>query len=155
MATAQTDTATPKAATLAAWKKSKLHYVTLPSATVVGIEIPDLPQLIKTGSLPNELLDAAIREAEGEGKKREITREDIIERADFYNKLCVLTVKEPTLSEEDAAGIPFEDKEMVVEFATRQRDLDAIGHHLGGLEKVKDFRKFRGISSVLEDLGDE
>lgn len=141
----------PKVSSKKDWKARKRHYPTLPSGVVVGIEIPDLPNLVKAGAIPNELIDTAISVASG----RKPTRDDIVQQADFYNKLCALTVVEPEdVTEADfAAGeVPFEDKEMLVEFATRQRDLDAIGHHLAGLDKVKDFRTFRGIFGSDEDV---
>lgn len=140
----------PKVATLASWKKAKTHPVTLNSGAVVEIQIPDLPSLVKTGTIPNELVDIAIGVASG----AKITKEDIVKQADFYNKLCALTVVSPVVTEEQFASdvLPFEDKEMIVEFATRQRDLDAIGHHIGGLEKVKDFRTFRQLGSIYEGL---
>lgn len=146
----ETQQTPPKAASLSAWKKAKRHTVTLPSATVVEIEIPDLPNLVKAGAIPNELIDVAIGVAQG----KKVTREDIVQQADFYNKLCALTVVAPDASEEDFASgsIPFEDKEMLVEMATRQRDLDAVGHHLAGLEKSKDFRSFRGIINFDQDV---
>lgn len=139
-----------KAASLSAWRANRLHQITLPSSTVVEIEIPDLPTLVKTGTIPNELVDIAIGVAQG----KKITRDDIVQQADFYNKLCSLTVKSPAVTEEDFASgaLPFEDKEMIVELATRQRDLDAIGHHIGGLEKVAEFQKFRGLSDQYTGL---
>jgi hypothetical protein len=141
---------TTKSASLAAWKKNRNHSITLPSSTVVEIVIPDLPGLVKTGAIPNELVDIAIGVAQG----KKVTREDIIQQADFYNKLCALTVTAPTVTEEDfsSGALPFEDKEMIVEFATRQRDIDVVGHHIGGLEKVAEFRSFRGISAQYESL---
>lgn len=139
-----------KPATLAQWKKAKTHLITLPSGTVIEIEIPDLPSLVKSGQIPNELIDTVI----GIIERKKITREDILNQVDFYNKLVALAVKSPAVSEEDVAAgvIPFEDKEMIVEFATRQRDLDVLGHHLAGLEKVSDFRSFRGLSPSYEDV---
>lgn len=136
--------------TAAQWKKLKTHPITLPSSAVVDIEIPDLPNLVKTGAIPNELVDVAIGVANG----KKVTREDIIQQADFYNKLCAITVKNPAVSEDDFASgaVPFEDKELIVELATRQRDLDAVGHHIGGLEKVSAWRSFRGISDSYEDV---
>lgn len=139
-----------KTTSLAGWKKSKRHTITLPSAAVVDIEVPDLPELVKTGGIPNDLVDIAIGVAAG----KKVTREDILQQADFFNKLCALTVVEPKVAEEDFASgaLPFEDKEMLVEIATRQRDLDAVGHHLAGLEKSKSFRTLRGIFSGDENL---
>jgi hypothetical protein len=144
-------TDTTKPVTAAQWKKAKTHTITLPSASVVEIEIPDLPALVKAGQIPNELVDMAIKVAQG---KKEVTREDIVQQADFYNKLCAISVKSPVVSEEDFAngGIPFEDKEMIVELATRQRDIDAVGHHIAGLESVKEWRNFRGLTFGYEDM---
>lgn len=139
-----TDTDDVKVASLSDWKKNKTHTVTLPSGTAVEIQIPDLPGLVKAGTIPNELVEVAIAVSEGEKK---VTRDDIIKQSDFYNALAALTVTKPTVTEEDFSNgaLPFEDKEMIVEFATRQRDIDAIGHHIGGLEKVRDWKSFRSI----------
>lgn len=142
-----------KPTSLSAWKKAKRHTITLPSASVVEIEVPDLPNLVKAGQIPNDLLDIAIGVAQG----KKVKREDIVDQADFYNKLCAMTVKVPEVTEADFASgaIPFEDKEMLVEIATRQRDLDAVGHHLAGLEKSKSFRAVRGLLTGFEDLENE
>lgn len=147
---APTKTQTSKAVTAAGWKALKNHTVTCPSSAVVVIKIPDLPELVKAGQIPNDLVETAIGVASG----RKVTRDDVIQQADFYNKLAALTVVEPVVTEENFANgdIPFEDKEFLVEIATRQRDLDAVGHHLGGLEKSRDFRTFRGIIGSYEDV---
>jgi hypothetical protein len=137
-----------KTATLAQWKSNKRHTVTLNSGTVVEIEIPDLPKLMQAGQIPNDLLDIAIDVASG----RKITKEDIEAQGKFYNHLVPLTVISPKITVEDAEELPFEDKELIVEIATRQRDIDAVGHHIGGLEKTKAWRNFRGIYTSDEDL---
>jgi hypothetical protein len=54
-------------------------------------------------------------------------------------------VLEPTITPEDVKDIPTEDKEMLVAFANRARDLDAVGHHLAGLERLADWRRFRNF----------
>lgn len=135
--------------TLSKWKKSRVHEVTLPSGFQVKIIIPNLPQLIKAGQLSNELINAALGATQGDEK---ITRETIEQQADVYNKLVSITVKEPTVTEEDVAELPYEDVEMIVELATRQRDIDAVGHHIGGLEKIEEFRKFRSLGFSSEDI---
>lgn len=134
---------------LTSWKKSRRHSVVLPSGFEVDIEIPNLPQLIKSGQLSNELINAALGATSGDEK---ITRETIEQQADVYNKLVSLTVKEPNVTEEDVAELPYEDVEMIVELATRQRDIDAVGHHIGGLEKLEEFRKFRSLGFSSENL---
>lgn len=137
------------ATTATKWKKAAEHEITVPSGEVVKIKIPDLPALIKTGQIPNNLIDAAIGVISG-GKK--VDREFVVEQGEFVDKLVALTVVEPSITEEDAKHIPVEDKELISELATRQRDLDAVGHHIGGLHTNKDFRTFRGLTTGYEDL---
>lgn len=138
--------------TLAGWKKAKRHGVTLPSGVSVQVEIPNLPALIKTGQIPNDLVDLTIKAAQGD---LIVDKELISQQADFTAKLVAITVKEPEITEDDVAELPYEDCELLVEVATRQRDLDAEGHHIGGLEKSADFRRFRGLDfgdTTLADL---
>lgn len=132
---------TPKPTRKDAWIKSKRHTITLPSSMVVEIELPNLPQLIKSGKVPNELLDAAI----GAGPDTEITREMMEQQADFYAYLVSVTVIEPQITADDVSDLPFEDVEMIAAFAMRQRDMDAVYKHMSGLEKVASFRKFRRL----------
>jgi len=135
---------------LADWKKSKRHEVVLPSGFMVEIEIPNLPQLVKTGHFSNDLMEAAI----GVISKQEITRDLIDKQADFYTKLVALTVKSPEITEEEVSELPFEDVEMLVELATRNRDIDALYRHIGGLHRSATWRNFRGLDNEYEDLGD-
>lgn len=130
---------------LAAWKQAKRHTITLPSSFEVEIEIPNLPLLVKTGQFPNELLDAAL----GAIQRQELTKELMDQQSDFYHKLVALTVKSPEITEEDVAELPFEDVELIVEIATRNRDLDALGRHIAGLHTSREWRTFRGL-----DYGD-
>lgn len=127
--------------TVKAWKKARRHTVTLPSGFDVDIEIPNLQAMVKTGQIPNHLIDAAI----GAIEQDKVTPELIKEQADFYQMLVVAMVKEPQLEPEDFDDLPYEDIELLVELGTRQRDLDAVGAHIGGLHKSSDFRKFRNL----------
>lgn len=127
--------------TLAGWKKAKRHAVKLPSGFEVEIEVPNLPLMIKAGTIPNHLLDAAL----GAIERQQITTELIKEQADFFELLVSTMVKEPELTAEDVREIPFEDVELLVEIGTRQRDVDAVGNHIGGLHTSKEWRQFRGF----------
>lgn len=129
----------PKLDRKSSWKKSKFHDVTCPSGTVVTIQIPNLPALIKSGRVPNELLDAAI----GSGPDTEITKEMIEKQADFYNFLVSITVTDPVVEPHEVSELPYEDVEMIASLALRQRDMDAVYKHIGGLDKVSSFRTFR------------
>lgn len=135
----------------AAWKAAKRHKAILPSGFEVEIELPNLAQMVKTGQIPNNLIDAAVRVATGDVPDK-VTPELLAEQAEFYNKLVVLAVKDPEITEEDVEDLPYEDLEMIVEIATRQRDMDAAYRHLGGLEKVESFRAFRGIPDFESDV---
>lgn len=125
-----------------AWGARKTHSVVLPSGAEVTIQIPSLPMLARTGQIPNDLIENAVLAMQGEA---EITAELLVEQADFYDKLIALTVVEPKITEEQVAGLPYEDVEMLAELATRQRDVDALGRHIAGLHKSKEFRTFRTV----------
>jgi hypothetical protein len=131
-----------KATTLAAWKKAGVHTITLATGVEVDIKVPNLPELVSAGEFPNHLVDTAIAVASGDTK---VTAEEIKSQAEFYRHLVSKTVVTPTLTPEEAAEIPFEDIELLSAIATRQRDVDALGHHIAGLDKSEDWRKFRGI----------
>jgi hypothetical protein len=126
----------------AAWKKKAFHTPLLPSGSRVKIKIPDLPRLIETGKIPNHLLDAALGVANS-NEDTKPSKELIAQQREFTDTLVMLTVVEPKLTEADMDDVPYEDKEMIVAFATRQRDLDAEGEHLAGLTTSSKFRKFR------------
>lgn len=140
------DTA-PRPISAAAWKRAATHTVTLHSGAVVEIKIPDLPKLIEAGAIPSSLVDAAlaVAGAVSQGTPEAPSRELIIQEGEFKDILVRLTVVTPKLSEEDVKDIPTEDKEIITEIATRQRDMDAEGNHISGLDKSEKFRKFRRI----------
>lgn len=133
------------------WKKSATHEgITLPSGAVVDIRIPNLPAMVKAGKLPNQLVEVATQAA-ATGQ----VPDDLLERLDEYNNFLVVnTVAAPEVEESDVPDLPYEDVEMIVAFATRQIDTDAIGHHLAGLETVDSFRRFRGLDARYPNLLD-
>ena len=144
-----------KAATKTGWFKAKRHEgVTLPSGTVVTLQLPNLSLMLKTGQLPNGLVEAAVAQQNAVANNREITREMIENQWDYYAFLVSKTVVEPTISAEEVAEIPAEDIEMLVEIATRQRDMDAVYRHLSGLDTQESFRRFRGLAASLADMED-
>lgn len=149
------------------WARAAIHTITLPSGAVVKIKLPDLAALIKGGQIPNPLLEIAQKigagepvtapeEGKGEGDDKEsgVSKELIGQISDFHAFLVSKTVVEPTVSQDEVAAgaIPTEDIAVIVQFALRERDFDVVGHHLGGLEKVTEFRKFRGLDLSVEDI---
>lgn len=134
----------PKPTTLSAWKKAATHYPLLESGVRVGIRIPDLPALIESGDIPDNLLDAAINVAGG-ADNAPPTKDLIVKQREFTDLLVTRTVVEPKITVEDAAGLPYEDKVMLVNIAIRRIDLDAEGEQLAGLTKSEKYRKFRQL----------
>lgn len=132
-----------KTTTLAGWKKNREHTVMCPSGTYVTIRIPDLPRMIEAGHIPQHLLDAAI----GVAMKpdQEPSLELIKQQREFSDRLVMLSVVDPKISESDLEDIPYEDMEFIVAVSTRQRDLDVLGRHIAGLTDLKEFRQFRQL----------
>lgn len=139
--------ATP-ASTKTNWKKAGEHEVKLPSSTVVKIRLPNLPEMIRGGSFPNNLLPIAIKRV----KEEEITADKISELADYHRFLVHTMVLSPPIELEDVPDLPSEDVDMLIAFANRERDTDAVGHHLSGLETDEQFRKFRRLDGSDADL---
>lgn len=140
-----------KPVSAAAWKKNAYHTVLCPSGSFVTIRIPDLPALIESGAIPQHLLDAAIGVATSQSDV-EPSLELVKQQREFTDKLTELTVTSPKLTEADVADVPYEDKEFLVQVGTRQRDFDAEGSHIAGLDKSAKFRRFRGITDSDEDV---
>jgi hypothetical protein len=149
-----------------AWKKAAVHTVTLPSGMQVDITVPSLSKLAKYGKLDNELLsDATPAPVEGQeivlpeppaAPSMEERKKALADLADFQSWLVSITLVDPKLSPEEVLEyVPTEDLEVLVEFATRKRDMDVKGHHLGGLERSAEWREFRGLPPLDPDLLDE
>jgi hypothetical protein len=130
---------------LSQWKKAGIHDVTLASGFKVKIKLPNLPELVRSGEFPNHLVDTAIKVASTPAEDQKITPEDVKAQAEFYCALVSFALVEPAVTPEDVKELPFEDIELLAALATRQRDLDALGHQIAGLDKNEDWRKFRGI----------
>ncbi len=129
--------------TAAQWKKNKQHKITLPSGTVVEIVLPNLQFLMKTGQIPNGLVELVTKVQTTPDLT--VTPEMMKEQYDFTRFVVARTVVAPKITEDDVDDLPAEDIEMVMDFAMRNRDVDILGHHLAGLETQADWRKFRGI----------
>lgn len=145
------DGPTGRVSSASAWKKRKVHKdITLPSGAQVDVELPNLAQLVKSGTLPNELLEAAVKQ----NRADEISRELLEETWDFTRFIVPLTVASPKIEASDVDELPIEDVEMLAAFAARRTDIDAVGHHLAGLEAVASFRDLRGLITTDPALFD-
>lgn len=138
------------------WKKAGQHDVTLASGFEVAMRIPNLPELVQSGEFPNHLVETAIKLANADpaDPENKITADDIKEQAEFYRALVSKSLVDPEVTPEEVKDLPFEDVELIVSIATRQRDLDAVGNHISGLEKSEQWRRFRKVQDIYEDLED-
>lgn len=141
-----------------AWKKAGVHTVTLPSGAVVDIRIPNLAQMAQAGELDNDLLQYAVPNLPTDADEEptpEQKKENLTKLANFHQWLVSKTLVSPALSPDEVKEtVPTPDLEVLVELASRRRDMDVVGHHIGGLEVSAEFRKFRGIESGDEDFLD-
>lgn len=144
----------------AKWKAAKQHTVTLPSGAEIKIELPDLATMIKGGQVPNELLDVATKVGAGKGiepsDEPDEQRKLLGQVSEFNAFLVEQTVVEPAVTKEEvlAGDLPAEDVDLLIQFALRKTDFDAVGKHLGGLDTVDSFRQFRGLDASLANLLD-
>lgn len=147
-----------KAASKSEWVKSAVRTATLPSGTLVEFELPDIPDLVKGGTLPNELTkiatDAVAGKAFVDPDSDEIPEGLVDDVIHFQRFLVAAMVHSPKIVIEDVPKLPADDREMLLAFAFRQRDMDAVGHHISGLEKLSSFRRFRDLDSSPADFLD-
>ena len=150
-------TESPKATSAAGWKKAKVHQgVTLPSGTVVDITVPNLVTMIASGELPNPLIDAAMQAQGGSPDQQEkLSPETLKDTWEFIRFIVPGMLVKPTITADDIDDLPVEDVEMLAGFATRRNDIDAVGHHLGGLETSRRFRELRGLITLDEALSSD
>jgi hypothetical protein len=148
----------PKPTSKSGWKKAGVHTVTLPSGVVVEIRIPNLAAMAQAGELDNDLLQYAVPDLpqdETEEPTPEQKKANLTKLANFHQWLVSKTLVDPALSPEEVKEtVPTPDLEVLVELASRRRDVDVVGHHIGGLEVSAAFRTFRGIESGDEDILD-
>ncbi len=156
----QTDSRGPQKVTSAAQlKKRAVHDdVTLPSGAIVSIKLPNLSQMIKAQTLPNELVEAALRQqvqpGEDANKPKPLTREDLEQDWDFVEFIVPITLHTPKITAEDVKDLDPMDTTMLANFAARRTDIDAVGHQLGGLDTQASFRQHRGFFDFDKALAD-
>lgn len=134
-----------KTSTKTSWKNVKVHKdIRLPSGALVDIQLPNLTDLAKSGTIPSELL-TLVTEAVTGGGLDDVDTSLLSKLDDLHRFIVARTVVSPEITEEDVNDLPPEDIATLVEFAFRQRDRDVVGHHLGGLETLAEWRRFRNI----------
>lgn len=121
--------------TLAAWKKSDEHEITLPSGSKVKIRPLDLEMHMLLGETPGGLRQKALQELtrkiEG-GQASDAERTEADQMAVSYHRalICQMVIA-PKLVEDDLSDIPERDVKMLLEIALRSRSTDAAGAAIG------------------------
>lgn len=141
----------PKRARSAADLKARAIHrgVTLPSGAIVSVRLPNLSQMIKSGALPNDLVEAALKTQNTD----QVTREMIEENWDYTEFILPKILVDPEITAEDVKDLDVLDVELLSNLAARRTDTDAIGRQLGGLDTQESFREFRDRESLREALG--
>jgi hypothetical protein len=125
-----------------AWKAQAVHKgVVLPSGAVIAVKVPNLAALAQAGEIPNELVDIATTSANAGGD--EIPADALEKLAKLQDYLVAVTVVEPKITQEDVKDLPTEDITFITEIAYRQRDIDAVGNSISGLDRVSKYATFR------------
>lgn len=129
-------------ATKTAWMKAAEHPgVVLPSGAVITVRIPNLAKLAQSGEIPNELVDiAAAAEQAGD---RDMPADALEKLAKLQDFLVAETVVAPKITPDEVSKLPAEDLPFLAEIAYRQRDVDAVGNSIAGLDKLAKYATFR------------
>jgi len=136
-----------------AWKKAGVHTgVVLPSGFVISVKIPNLPALAESGSIPNELVDLAVA-MQGDDPPP-VDSDALTKLSELQSFLVSKTVVEPAITPDEVSDLPAEDLQFIIEIAYRQRDVDALGNQISGLDKLAKYATFRDVSYGDEALLD-
>lgn len=157
-------TAARKPESKAGWRRRNdagPHTATFPSGAVLKFTIPDSGSLLVAGRLPDRLRETALLCAghpEGaEGFMLELVTTAIVqaERSELvtqaiedgialgHHLVAAMLVEPKVTAEEVAAGeFPELDVKMLLEFAERRRNLDAVGQEVP-VAVVTDYARFR------------
>lgn len=151
--TDQTPRGPERVTTAAQLKKRAIHKdVTLPSGAIVEIKLPNLSQMIRAGTLPNDLVDAALKQQVAPGEDPDaakmLTREDLEQDWDFIEFIVPLVLHKPEVKAEDVKDLDPMDVTMLANFAARRTDIDAVGCQIGGLDTQESFRRHRGFFDI-------
>ncbi len=136
-----------KVVSLSQWERRGVHTITTHSGAVVEIRLPDIVELIESGVIPQHLLETATRVANAAqtGNVPEVSLEQLLQQRDFVNAVTIAALVNPKVTEETVNKVPIEDRELITQIATRSRDRDAVGDHIGGLHESEKWRRFRGV----------
>lgn len=139
---------------LAGWKARSLMRPTLPSGTKITMRALTLDELFAEGAVPEDLVQVAllnmqpgalIRRLAGHVAADEREQADKLSRDNLAlrDRLVLVAVVAPKLSEADLAEIDPYDKAMIAQLAQRLIDTDAEGVKIGA-DSLDAFRRVCG-----------
>lgn len=132
-----------------AWKKSGVHKgVVCPSGAVISVRLPNLAELAEADAIPNELVDIAT--AAGQVEPDQVPDDALKKLAQLQRFIVSVAVVEPSITPEDVRELPTEDIAFIEQIAYRQRDVDALGNQIAGLDKLAKYATFREIDDSDE-----
>jgi hypothetical protein len=151
-------------ASLAGWKQRRYALATLPTGLKVRLRSVTLDELAAEEGLPDTLVRVAVLEQlpggavaemardmvagpEGIARTRELSRDVLALR----DRLILRAVVEPALEQADLADLDPFDKGMIAALASRERDDDAAGRRVWGVEPLNTFQVFRDVHGCAED----
>lgn len=153
-AQAEANVAAMKTKNKTEWKKKAVHSnVVLPSGAVISVKVPNIAALAQSGEIPNELVDIATATS-NMASPEDIPADALEKLAKLQNYLIALTVVEPSITEDDVKDLPAEDIPFITDIAYRQRDIDAVGRSIAGLDRVGKYARFRDDDDRDEALLD-
>lgn len=143
-----------KRVTLAEWRASRRHELTLPSGLVVVVRDVDMTDLFVTGMLPDSVIDLA--NSSSESGKEELELEEVLalvkkngkDFADMMDAFVQAALVEPKVGETaddehiTLAELPMGDKTAIMQFVNR------------GAEQMRPFRPETGEPVAAVQPGD-
>lgn len=108
----------------------RAEHLQLPSGATILVIKPEPLEWILSGRIPQRLLSATLQSESGEGVNRAMTREEILDLAQFARQLVLASVVEPRIGEGPGEialdEVPVEDRAFIFEWACR-----ALGREKG------------------------
>ncbi len=118
------------------WTEIKTEILVLPSGAIAEVKKLDLIEEATAGHISVDLLNDTIEKAEDKSNKSKTNKfkqQDLTDMVELINRITVLTVVKPEISEEDVVKIPFQDRQFIFDYINK----------VPGSKKLKPFRKKR------------
>jgi hypothetical protein len=159
MATTEAPAKNSWAGSKTAWKRKRVHQITLPTGQQVLARFPDTTTLFQNEAVSSDLIHVAFMDQFAPDMLRAIIGDTDKEAELLKNfnelgdRLAVDMLVEPKLTLEELREIPQEDLDMLKQIAMRERNTDAKGVVLGVVQ-LDVFTTFREAHERSEDVAE-